>query len=75
MLVQQIEALQEYLSTPKRVVITTHHKPDADALGSSLGFARYLQKKGHDVSIPNLICARPLILFVTFELNCFLSKR
>ena len=51
MLVQQIEALQEYLSTPKRVVITTHHKPDADALGSSLGFARYLQKKGHDVSI------------------------
>lgn len=33
------------------MVITTHTKPDADALGSSLGLAGYLKKKGHDVSV------------------------
>jgi phosphoesterase RecJ-like protein len=33
------------------VVIVTHHKPDADALGSSLGLAGYLKKKGHFVQV------------------------
>jgi phosphoesterase RecJ-like protein len=33
------------------VVIVTHFKPDADALGSSLGLAGYLAKKGHSVSV------------------------
>lgn len=28
-----------------------HTKPDADALGSSLGMAQYLQKKGHDTKV------------------------
>jgi phosphoesterase RecJ-like protein len=28
-----------------------HHKPDADALGSSLGLAGYLRKKGHSVTV------------------------
>lgn len=36
---------------PKKVVITTHHKPDADALGSSLGMAGYLKKTGHSVTV------------------------
>ncbi|MES2688959.1 MAG: DHH family phosphoesterase [Bacteroidota bacterium] len=31
-----------------KVVITTHHKPDADALGSSLGLWHYLKLKGLD---------------------------
>lgn len=44
-------ALQDYLSKPRKVVITTHHKPDADALGSSLGLANYLKKKGHSVQV------------------------
>lgn len=35
----------ETLVKPK-VVITTHHKPDADALGSSLGLYNYLLLKG-----------------------------
>jgi phosphoesterase RecJ-like protein len=35
----------------KKIVITTHHKPDADALGSSLGLKGYLDKKGHDVVV------------------------
>ncbi|RYZ45717.1 MAG: bifunctional oligoribonuclease/PAP phosphatase NrnA, partial [Sphingobacteriales bacterium] len=40
-------ALEALLASPKKIVITTHHKPDADALGSSLGLAAYLIKKGH----------------------------
>ncbi|MFC6996078.1 DHH family phosphoesterase [Rufibacter roseus] len=48
---QQIEALKELLATPKKVMITTHHKPDADALGSSLGLSGYLKKKGHQVQV------------------------
>jgi phosphoesterase RecJ-like protein len=47
----EIQALQQLLETPKDIVITTHHKPDADALGSSLGMAGYLKKKGHQVTV------------------------
>lgn len=39
------------LSEPKRIVITTHHKPDGDALGSSLGLYHFLKKQGHQVEI------------------------
>ncbi|MFN8354084.1 MAG: bifunctional oligoribonuclease/PAP phosphatase NrnA [Spirosomataceae bacterium] len=48
---QRLDELKALLSSPKRVVITTHHKPDADALGSSLGLAGYLQKKNHIVKV------------------------
>ncbi|WP_339698289.1 bifunctional oligoribonuclease/PAP phosphatase NrnA [uncultured Roseivirga sp.] len=46
-----IESLIKQLNTPNKIVITTHHKPDADALGSSLGMANYLIKKGHNVKV------------------------
>ncbi len=39
------------LSTPCRVVITTHQKPDGDAMGSSLGLMHFLQKLGHTVTV------------------------
>ncbi|HAA11588.1 MAG TPA: DHH family phosphoesterase [Cytophagales bacterium] len=48
---QNLEQFQALLSTPKRVVITTHHKPDADALGSSLGLAGYLKQYNHQVTV------------------------
>lgn len=48
---QELESLKNRLSSPQKVVITTHHKPDADALGSSLGLGNYLKKKGHDVTV------------------------
>jgi phosphoesterase RecJ-like protein len=48
---QHIEALQALLSTPQEIIITTHQRPDADALGSSLGLMLYLQKNGHDVKV------------------------
>lgn len=49
--ISQIRPLLEAPIKPK-VVITTHHKPDADALGSSLGLFLFLQKLGLD---PNII--------------------
>lgn len=48
---QNLQAFKKLLSEPRKVVITTHHKPDADALGSSLGLAGYLKKKGHEVVV------------------------
>ncbi|MBL0743421.1 DHH family phosphoesterase [Chryseolinea lacunae] len=48
---QNLTAFKEYVSTPRKVVILTHFKPDADALGSSLGLAGYLKKKGHAVTV------------------------
>ncbi|MEM6522541.1 MAG: bifunctional oligoribonuclease/PAP phosphatase NrnA [Bacteroidota bacterium] len=48
---QNVDIFRELLSSPKQVVITTHHKPDADALGSSLALAGYLKKKGHTVQV------------------------
>jgi phosphoesterase RecJ-like protein len=43
--------LKKLLSTPQQIVITTHHKPDGDAMGSSLGLYSYLIQKGHHVSL------------------------
>ena len=47
----QAIAFSRLLSRPSKVVIVTHYRPDADALGSSLGLAGYLKKKGHQVSV------------------------
>jgi bifunctional oligoribonuclease and PAP phosphatase NrnA len=48
---QNIRAFKDFMSQPRKVVIVTHHKPDADALGSSLGMAGYLKKEGHQVQV------------------------
>ena len=36
---------------PHRVVITTHQKPDADAMGSSLAMRHFLEQFGHQVTV------------------------
>jgi phosphoesterase RecJ-like protein len=46
-----ITELFSKLSTPSKVVITMHQKPDADALGSSIGLKMFLNKLGHEVSV------------------------
>lgn len=46
-----LESLKELLSSPKKIIITTHQKPDADALGSSLALWSYLKKKGHSALV------------------------
>lgn len=45
------ETLQELLSTPRNIVITSHANPDGDAVGSSLAMYHYLQKLGHRVNV------------------------
>lgn len=47
----KITALKELLAQPRHIVITTHHKPDGDAMGSSLGLYSYLVQKGHHVRV------------------------
>lgn len=46
-----IAELKDFLASPKKIVITTHQKPDADALGSSLAMSGYLKKLGHTVKV------------------------
>ncbi|WP_103926602.1 DHH family phosphoesterase [Algoriphagus boritolerans] len=48
---EALDSFKKELSSPKKIFITTHVKPDADALGSSLGLANYLLKKGHSVTV------------------------
>ncbi|WP_337042959.1 DHH family phosphoesterase [Emticicia sp. 17c] len=49
--VQKLREFKDLLASPKKIVITTHQNPDADALGSSLGLAAYLTKKNHAVTV------------------------
>jgi phosphoesterase RecJ-like protein len=44
-----IGKLRQLLSSKKKIVIVTHRNPDGDALGSSLGFKFFLEKKNHEV--------------------------
>lgn len=43
--------LIELLHTPKKIVITSHQKPDGDALGSSLALYGYFKKLNHQVEV------------------------
>ena len=43
--------LKEKLANKQRIVITTHYKPDGDAMGSSLALYHWLNKQGHHVSL------------------------
>ena len=47
---QPIQDAFSLLQQPRRIFITTHHKPDGDAIGSMQGLALYLRKKGHTVA-------------------------
>src|SRR5215475_3213820 len=42
-----IAELYPLLEKPRKVVIVMHQKPDADAMGSSLGLSLFLKKLGH----------------------------
>ncbi|KAB7731929.1 bifunctional oligoribonuclease/PAP phosphatase NrnA [Rudanella paleaurantiibacter] len=48
---QDLDAIGELLQHPQTILITTHQNPDADAMGSSLGLAAYLKKRGHRVTV------------------------
>jgi phosphoesterase RecJ-like protein len=44
-------SLSNLLTQPQHIVITTHHKPDGDAMGSSLGLYNYLIQQGHHAKV------------------------
>lgn len=48
---QPIADLIPELRKPRRTVVTMHQKPDPDAMGSSLGLARFLSALGHEVTV------------------------
>ncbi len=48
---QNLAGLAELLSTPQKVVIFPHQRPDADALGSCLALSLYLKKKNHQATV------------------------
>lgn len=48
---QPIQQFFPLLTQPGRVVITTHQKPDADAMGSSLALMHFLRQLGHTVTV------------------------
>lgn len=43
---QKIQLLKEFVNKAKNIVITTHLRPDGDALGSSLGIYHFLKALG-----------------------------
>lgn len=52
---QEISDIKKLLTPEKNIVIITHHNPDGDAIGSSLGLKNFLKNKGIEatVLVPN----------------------
>jgi bifunctional oligoribonuclease and PAP phosphatase NrnA len=48
---QPIHEIYEQLTEKKKIVITMHQKPDADAMGSSLALYHFLKQFGHEVEV------------------------
>lgn len=46
-----IHELYTKVTEPRKVAITMHQKPDADAMGSTLGLYHFLVQFGHDVQV------------------------
>jgi phosphoesterase RecJ-like protein len=48
---QEVQQVYTLLKQAKKIVITTHQKPDGDAMGAALGLYHFLHKLGHDVKV------------------------
>jgi len=65
MKIQDIQAIQLLLSTPKKIAIIPHRGPDGDAMGSTLGLYHFLLKKNHQPTViapnefPNFLAWMP----------------
>ena len=51
MKIQDIQAIQSLLATPKRIAIIPHRNPDGDAMGSTLGLYHFLIKNNHQATV------------------------
>ncbi|MFL5742214.1 MAG: DHH family phosphoesterase [Flavisolibacter sp.] len=48
---QPIHEIYAQLSAPRKIAITMHQKPDADAMGSALALCHFLTRFGHEVTV------------------------
>jgi len=48
---ESIQQIRTLLGQPRKICITTHHRPDGDAMGSALALYNYLKIKHHDVKV------------------------
>ena len=46
-----LSAVKELINTSQNITITTHHKPDGDALGASLALCNYLKAMGKNAMV------------------------
>lgn len=51
MIEKGLAELHAWLAQPRQIVITTHHKPDGDAIGSSLGLYNAWKQLGHRIQV------------------------
>jgi len=51
MKIQDIQAIQLLLSTPKKIAIIPHRGPDGDAMGSTLALYHFLLKNNHQPTV------------------------
>ncbi len=48
---EDIKAVKDLLSVPKKIVIIPHRNPDGDAMGSTLGLYHFLKKMNHEAVV------------------------
>ncbi|KQX15798.1 bifunctional oligoribonuclease/PAP phosphatase NrnA [Flavobacterium sp. Root420] len=51
MKIQDIQAIELLLATPKKIAIIPHRGPDGDAMGSTLGLYHFLLKNNHQPTV------------------------
>lgn len=56
--------LRKLIATCERIVISSHVKPDADAIGSELGLSSVLEQQGKQVRIVNTSATPPNLMFL-----------
>ena len=59
--------LREIIAIENRFVLTTHVRPDADAIGSEIAMAGLLEQLGKDVRIVNASVVPPRLEFLDPE--------
>ena len=63
--------LADLIETHDRFLVTTHVRPDGDALGSEVGMAGLLRQKGKDVRVVNSSPTPPRYDFLDPDANLF----
>lgn len=48
---EQLTELRQLIDGAQSIIITCHHNPDGDALGSTMALCRYLQQQGKDATV------------------------